>query len=163
MEDAFAAAACGNADWRQAARTIFTPRLVVRNSREVMGFSKLRRRDFDLSRLRRPLSDACCRAVRSTTGRYDRHSSSSAFGMEAAADPECASRWVDPTNRQGASNPVAGLWSLPFKGKLKVVRTLALAELRARQRIKPYQQLRYWSTVPFRHGPNDVLGHTVSG
>jgi len=56
-----------------------------------------------------------------------------------------------------ASNPVAGLWSLPFKDKLKVVRTLALAELQARQRIKPYQQLRYWSTVPFRHGPADVV------
>jgi hypothetical protein len=56
-----------------------------------------------------------------------------------------------------ASNPVAGLWSLPFKDKLKVVRTLALAELQARQKIKPYQQLRYWSTVPFRHGPNDVV------
>jgi hypothetical protein len=56
-----------------------------------------------------------------------------------------------------ASNPVAGLWSLPFKDKLKVVRTLALAELQARQTIKPYQQLRYWSTVPFRHGPDDVV------
>ena len=56
-----------------------------------------------------------------------------------------------------ASNPVAGLWSLPFKDKLKVVRTLALAELQARQKIKPYQQLRYWSTVPFRHGPDDVV------
>ena len=56
-----------------------------------------------------------------------------------------------------ASNPVIGLWSLPFKDKLKVVRTLALAELQARQRIKPYQQLRYWSTVPFRHGPDDVV------
>ncbi len=56
-----------------------------------------------------------------------------------------------------ASNPVAGLWSLPFKDKLKVVRTLALAELQARQRIRPYQQLRYWSTVPFRHGPADVV------
>src|SRR6266478_6312155 len=56
-----------------------------------------------------------------------------------------------------ASNPVVGLWSLPFKDKLKVVRTLALAELQARQRIKPYQQLRYWSTVPFRHGPSDVV------
>jgi hypothetical protein len=55
-----------------------------------------------------------------------------------------------------ASNPVAGLWSLPFKDKLKVVRTLALAELQAQQPIKPYQQLRYWSTVPFRHGPDDV-------
>jgi hypothetical protein len=56
-----------------------------------------------------------------------------------------------------ASNPVVGLWSLPFKDKLKVMRTLALAELQARQRIKPYQQLRYWSTVPFRHGPADVV------
>jgi hypothetical protein len=56
-----------------------------------------------------------------------------------------------------ASNPLAGLWSLPFKDKLKVVRTLALAELQARQKIRPYQQLRYWSTVPFRHGPDDVV------
>ncbi len=56
-----------------------------------------------------------------------------------------------------ASNPLGGLWSLPFKDKLKVVRTLALAELQARQKIKPYQKLRYWSTVPFRHGPDDVV------
>jgi hypothetical protein len=38
-----------------------------------------------------------------------------------------------------AANPLAGLWSLPFKDKLKVVRTLALAELQARQKIKAYQ------------------------
>ncbi|SHK51883.1 hypothetical protein SAMN05444159_3465 [Bradyrhizobium lablabi] len=56
-----------------------------------------------------------------------------------------------------ASNPVLGLWSLPFQDKLRVVRTLALAEIQARQTIKPYQQLRYWSTVPFRHGPTDVV------
>jgi hypothetical protein len=56
-----------------------------------------------------------------------------------------------------APNPLVGLWSLPFKDKLKVVRTLALAESQARQKIRPYQQLRYWSTVPFRHGPNDVV------
>ena len=56
-----------------------------------------------------------------------------------------------------ASNPVAGLWSLPFKDKLRVVRTLALAEHQARQKIRPYQQLRYWSTVPFRHGSDDVV------
>jgi hypothetical protein len=56
-----------------------------------------------------------------------------------------------------ASNPIVGLWALPFKDKLKVVRTLTLAELQVRQRIKPYQQLRYWSTVPFRHGPDDVV------
>jgi len=56
-----------------------------------------------------------------------------------------------------AANPVAGLWSLSFKDKLKVVRTLALAEVQARQKIRPYQQLRYWSTVPFRHGPDDIV------
>jgi hypothetical protein len=56
-----------------------------------------------------------------------------------------------------ASNPVVGLRSLSFRDKLKVLRTLALAELQARQKIRPYQQLRYWSTVPFRHGPDDVV------
>ena len=52
-----------------------------------------------------------------------------------------------------ASNPATGLWSLPFKDKLRVLRTLVLAQVQAHQTIKPYQQLRYWSTVPFRHGP----------
>jgi hypothetical protein len=56
-----------------------------------------------------------------------------------------------------ASNPAAGLWSLPFKDKLRVLRTLVLAQIQARQKIKPYQQLRYWSNVPFRHGPIDVV------
>src|ERR1700730_5514774 len=61
-----------------------------------------------------------------------------------------------------ASNPILGLWSLPFKDKLRVVRTLALAELQARQTIRPYQQLRYWSTVPFRHGPIDVVKYSAT-
>ena len=61
-----------------------------------------------------------------------------------------------------ASNPAAGLWSLPFGDKLRVLRTLALAQLQARQAVKPYQQLRYWSTVPFRHGPLDVVKHSAT-
>ena len=61
-----------------------------------------------------------------------------------------------------ASNPAAGLWSLSFKDKLRVVRTLALAELQARQKIKPYQRLRYWSTVPFRHGATDVVKYSAT-
>jgi len=55
-----------------------------------------------------------------------------------------------------ASNPAAGLWSLTFRDKLRVLRTLALAQLQAHQAIRPYQQLRYWSN-PFRHGPIDVV------
>jgi hypothetical protein len=61
-----------------------------------------------------------------------------------------------------ASNPAAGLWSLPLRDKLRVLRTLLLAQLQARQTIKPYQQLRYWSTVPFRHGPVDVVKHSAT-
>ena len=61
-----------------------------------------------------------------------------------------------------ASNPAAGLWSLPFKDKLRVLRTLILAQLQAHQTIEPYQQLRYWSTVPYRHGPIDVVKHSAT-
>jgi hypothetical protein len=61
-----------------------------------------------------------------------------------------------------ASNPAAGLWSLWFRDKLRVLRTLVLAQLQARQKIKPYQQMRYWSTVPFRHGPVDVVKHSTT-
>src|SRR5206468_1680726 len=56
-----------------------------------------------------------------------------------------------------ASNKVVGLWALPFRDKLRVLRTLTLAGLQARQKVEPYQRLRYWSTVPFRHGPIDVV------
>src|SRR5271170_7111048 len=61
-----------------------------------------------------------------------------------------------------ASNPAAGLLSLPSKDKLRVLRTLALVQVQAHQTIKPYQQLRYWSTVPFRHGPVDVVKHSAT-
>ncbi len=60
-----------------------------------------------------------------------------------------------------APHPAGALWSLPFDDKLRVIRTLALAELQARQKIEPYQQLRYWSTVPFRHGPSEVVKHSA--
>jgi hypothetical protein len=56
-----------------------------------------------------------------------------------------------------ASNPVRGLWSLSFHDRMSVVRALLLALSQARQTVRPYQQLRYWSTVPFRHGPVDVV------
>jgi hypothetical protein len=61
-----------------------------------------------------------------------------------------------------ASNLAAGLWSLPFKDKLRVLRTLTLLQLQLHQKIKPYQQLRYWSNVPFRHGPADVVKYSAS-
>jgi hypothetical protein len=45
---------------------------------------------------------------------------------------------------------------------LRVVRALTLAQLQAHLTIKPYQRLRYWSTVPFRHGPIDVVMHSAT-
>jgi hypothetical protein len=60
-----------------------------------------------------------------------------------------------------ASNPLSGLLSLPFKDKLRVLRVLTLAKLAASQKIRPYQQLRYWSNVPFRHGPVDVVQYSA--
>ena len=61
-----------------------------------------------------------------------------------------------------ASNPAVGLWSLPFKDKLRVLRTLVLVQFQVHQTIKPYQQLRYGSNVPFRHGPIDVVKHSAT-
>jgi hypothetical protein len=61
-----------------------------------------------------------------------------------------------------ASNPFVGMWSLPFKDKLRVLRSLVLAQAQMHQRVKPYQQLRYGSNVPFRHGPVDVVKHSAT-
>ena len=61
-----------------------------------------------------------------------------------------------------ASNPAAGLWSMPFRDKLRVIRTLTLVQFQAHQKIKPYQQLRYWSNVPFCHGPNEVVKQSAT-
>jgi hypothetical protein len=60
-----------------------------------------------------------------------------------------------------ASNPLSGLLSLPFKDKLRVLRILTLAKLQMSQKIRPYQQLRYWSNVPFRHGPMEVVHYSA--
>ncbi len=61
-----------------------------------------------------------------------------------------------------ASSPARGLWSLPFRDKLVFARTMMKARLQTRQPLRPYQQLRYWSNVPFRHGPTDVVKYSAS-
>jgi hypothetical protein len=37
-----------------------------------------------------------------------------------------------------------------------------LVQSQLRQKIWPYQQLRYWSDVPFRHGPTDVVKYCAT-
>jgi hypothetical protein len=61
-----------------------------------------------------------------------------------------------------ASNPAVGLWSLPLKDKLRVLRILALVQVQAHQKIRPYQVLHYGSNVPFRHGPTDFVKHSAT-
>ena len=60
-----------------------------------------------------------------------------------------------------ASNPLSGLFSLSLKDKLRVIRVLTMAKIQAGQKIRPYQQLRYWSNVPFRHGPIDAVQYSA--
>jgi hypothetical protein len=61
-----------------------------------------------------------------------------------------------------AATPARGVWSLPFKDKLVFARTMFKAQLQTRQSLRPYQQLRYWSNVPFRHGATDVIKYSAS-
>jgi hypothetical protein len=61
-----------------------------------------------------------------------------------------------------ASNLAIGLWSLSFKDKLRVFRTLALVQVQSHQTIRPYQKLRYASNVPFRHGHVDVVKYSAT-
>jgi len=60
------------------------------------------------------------------------------------------------------SSPARGLWSLSFRDKLRFVRSMLLVQSQLRQPIRPYQQLRYWSDVPFRHGPTDVVKYCAT-
>jgi hypothetical protein len=56
-----------------------------------------------------------------------------------------------------AANPIKGLASLTFRDKLRVLRAIGLAKAQSKPPSKAYQQLRYWSTVPFRHGAEDIV------
>ena len=61
-----------------------------------------------------------------------------------------------------AENPVRELRSLSWRDKLRIFRALALLQAQTSKPLKPYQQLRYWSNVPFRHGPVDVVKHSAT-
>jgi hypothetical protein len=61
-----------------------------------------------------------------------------------------------------ASTPARGVWSLPFRDKLVFAYTMMKAQAQIRQPVRPYQQLRYWSNVPFRHGATDVVKYSAS-
>jgi hypothetical protein len=61
-----------------------------------------------------------------------------------------------------ASSLARGAWSLAFRDKLRLVRSRLLGWSQIRRSIRPYQQLRYWSDVPFRHGPTDIVKYCAT-
>jgi len=65
-------------------------------------------------------------------------------------------------NVLAASNPAKGVWSLAFRDKLRFARSMLFVQSQLRRPIRPYQQLRYWSDVPFRHGPTDVVKYCAT-
>ncbi len=62
----------------------------------------------------------------------------------------------------GAPYPARALWSSPFRDKLIFSTSLIKGKLQTRQAIRPYQRLRYWSNVPFRHGSADVVKYSAT-
>ena len=64
----------------------------------------------------------------------------------------------------GARQKLKVLWSLSARDLLGLFATLGRAVKQQRGTAKlPYQQLRYWSTVPFRHGMEDAVKYSVTG
>jgi hypothetical protein len=62
----------------------------------------------------------------------------------------------------GAPNEATALGALPLRDQLEFVRTKSGVMQQKRQPVRPYQQLRYWSNVPFRHGSEDVVKYSAS-
>jgi hypothetical protein len=56
-----------------------------------------------------------------------------------------------------APSVARGFFRLRMKDKLSFIRTAALAAPQSRRPRVPYQQDSYWSTVPYHHGPADVV------
>jgi hypothetical protein len=61
-----------------------------------------------------------------------------------------------------APNPTIALASLPFHDQLVYAQTMIRIMEQTRHPVRPYQHLRYWSNVPFRHGADDVVKYSAS-
>ena len=53
------------------------------------------------------------------------------------------------------------LFSLPFKERLGIYATGILAKKQQQVPTRPYQHIRYWSTVPFLHGPDQAMKYSA--
>ena len=60
-----------------------------------------------------------------------------------------------------ADSLLQALRSLRFAELLAVAKILVRAARQMRGPIRPYQQIRYWSNVPFLHGPDDAVKYSA--
>lgn len=61
----------------------------------------------------------------------------------------------------GAFDVARALWSLPFPDIAGFGRTIAAGRRQQRRLGTPYQQGRYWSTVPFLHGADQAVKYSA--
>jgi hypothetical protein len=58
-------------------------------------------------------------------------------------------------------NDVIAAGALPFRDQLVFARTKLQILQQQRQPVRPYQQLRYWSNVPFKHGNAEIVKYSL--
>ena len=61
-----------------------------------------------------------------------------------------------------ARNEAVGFGSLPVEDQTVYAQTKGAVMQQQRQPVRPYQQLRYWSNVPFRHGADAVVKYSAT-
>ena len=59
-------------------------------------------------------------------------------------------------------NEAIAIASLPFRDQLTFAQTRMRVLQQQRQAVQPYQRLRYWSNVPFRHGSADIVKYSLT-
>jgi hypothetical protein len=60
-----------------------------------------------------------------------------------------------------APSQAVALGALPLRDQLLFAQTMQRVTRQTRQPVRPYQQLRYWSAAPFRHGARDVVKYSA--
>jgi len=61
----------------------------------------------------------------------------------------------------GNHEQISALLSLPWKDLLGVLKTAVLGKREQRAATRAYQQMRYWSNVPFRHGAAEAVKYSA--
>jgi len=65
------------------------------------------------------------------------------------------------TNVAIAPSMLRGVMALPFRDKIGFVRLAVLGSMQEKPARVAFQQTSYWSTVPFHHGPADVVKYAA--